>query len=170
MENSFHPADNPSAPPVARIIRSSFIRGLGGFGGRKNLQHDPRPVAPKIPNRAPDAVVSKATSPQQALLYRLSGDFNPLHADVDIAQSVGFERPILHGLCSFGFAVQTVLRSFPGIQVKAVSCRFSSPVLPGQVLTISMWRESPEWILFKVDVAGKAVLSDGFVQVFAARL
>ena len=163
MENTFH--DRNTNQPIARIVRSSFIRGLGGHGGRRTPQSDPRPVAPKIPDRAPDAVVVRPTSESQAALFRLSGDYNPLHIDNNIAQMVGFPRPILHGLCSFGFAAHTVLRTFPDVQVRSVSCRFSSPVLPGQELKVEMWRHGSEWILFRVSVGSKVVLTDGFVQI-----
>jgi hypothetical protein len=169
MEQTYYPESNPNGPYVAKIIRSSFIRGLGGHG-RKKLVNDPRPRIPKVPKRAPDAMVARQTLPTQALIYRLSGDFNPLHIDVNIAKMVGFERPILHGLCSFGFAVNAVLRSFPNVAVKSVSCRFSSPVLPGQELVTHIWKEGAEWLLFEVYVGKKQVLGGGAVQIAAAKL
>ena len=167
METTFHADKSAHSPAIARLVRSSFIRGLGGHGGRKRPQSDPRPKPPPQPSRAPDAVVVRPTLTTQALLYRLSGDYNPLHIDASIAQSVGFERPILHGLCSFGFAAHAVLRAFPGVDVRSVSTRFSSPVLPGDELRVEMWREGAEWILFRVLVGSKVVLSDGFVQIKA---
>jgi len=164
-ESKFFDKRNAHGPHVARIVRSSFIRGLGGFGGPKKLENDPRPAAPRIPKRAPDAVVEKPTAPTQALLYRLSGDYNPLHASVDVAQSVGFPRPILHGLCTFGIGTYAAMRAFPGVQVQSVRCRFSAPVLPGQTLRVSLWKEGPHWILFEVHVDNKKVLSDGAMQL-----
>lgn len=163
MEYTLHPKDRPNGPPVARLVRSTFIRGLGGHGPKK-LANDPRPAPPAKPSRAPDAVLVVPTERHQAMIYRLSGDFNPLHADPAVAQTVGFERPILHGLCSFGISVYAVVKSFPEVVVKSVQTRFSSPVLPGQRLEVKMWRE-PGWILFETAVEGKAVLSGGAVQI-----
>ncbi len=164
MENLYYPKDKPNGPAVARLIRSTFIRGLGGHG-RKKLVSDPRPAPPVLPNRAPDAVRVQKTTDHQALLYRLSGDYNPLHADPAIAQMVGFEKPILHGLCSFGFATQAVLSAFPGSNVKSVQTRFSSPVLPGATLETRMWKEGNEWILFETLADGKVALSGGAIQI-----
>ena len=102
-------------------------------------------------------------------MYRLSGDYNPLHADPDVAQMVGFERPILHGLCSFGFSMQAVLRTFPNVAVKSVQTRFSAPVLPGAELEVRMWREG-DWILFETYADKKQVLAGGGVQIASAKL
>jgi acyl dehydratase len=169
MESTFFRQDNPTGPPVARLVRSSFIRGLGGHG-RKKLAVDPRPTPPPQPARAPDAVRLQKTEKHQALLYRLSGDYNPLHADPKIAQMVGFEKPILHGLCSFGFSTQAVLSTFPNVVVKSVQTRFSSPVLPGATLETRMWREGPEWILFETLADGKVALTGGAIQVSSSKL
>ncbi len=106
---------------------------------------------------------------QKALLYRLSGDYNPLHADPNIAQMVGFEKPILHGLCSFGFSAQAVLKAFPNAVVRSVQTRFSSPVLPGAELEVRMWREG-EWILFETLADKKVVLAGGAVQLATSKL
>lgn len=171
-ESVFVDAADPSSAPFARLIRTSFIRGLGNHGGRKRLEKDPRPSCPSRPSRAPDVVEQEVIDEQQALLYRLSGDYNPLHADPNIAKSVGFERPILHGLCSLGHATRAVIRATQNgtaRQLKSVRCRFTNPVLPGQTLETRMWKEGHEWIVFECAVNGKVVL-DGAAQINASKL
>jgi hypothetical protein len=92
--------DKASGKLLAEVASVGFLRGDGGFGGPEGASRKPQP----IPERAPDASVEISTLPQSALIYRLSGDFNPLHADPDVARAAGFERPILHGLCTYGVA------------------------------------------------------------------
>lgn len=118
---------------------SLFLRGEGGFGG------DPGPKAANAaPERKPDHVVESQTLPQQALLYRLSGDKNPLHADPEFAKLGGFDRPILHGLCSFGIvckaAVDHALGGNPG-RVARYQARFAGVVFPGETIVTSLWEE-----------------------------
>jgi 3-hydroxyacyl-CoA dehydrogenase/3a,7a,12a-trihydroxy-5b-cholest-24-enoyl-CoA hydratase len=118
---------------------SLFIRGIGGFGGERG----PGGPVNTPPERAPDAVVSQATQPNQALLYRLtSGDRNPLHADPAFAAAGGFDRPILHGLCTFGFAARAVLRQYGGndpARFKSIQTRFTRHVFPGETIVTDMW-------------------------------
>ncbi len=118
---------------------SLFLRGEGGFGG------DPGPKDELArPTRDPDMVVESPTLPQQALLYRLLGDKNPLHADPQFAAFGGFERPILHGLCSYGIACKAVVDSMLGGNTAAVGgyrVRFAGVVIPGDTIVTSMWRE-----------------------------
>src|SRR5690606_4522023 len=93
---------------------------------------------------APEKVLELATLPQQALIYRLNGDMNPLHADPVLAQKVGFERPILHGLCSYGFAVHALLNlwcDYHPARIKSVDARFSAPVYPGETFVVETWRD-----------------------------
>jgi acyl dehydratase len=119
---------------------SSFIRGEGGFGGESGP-----PPGNEPPDRAPDDVVESPTLPQQALLYRLSGDKNPLHADPAMAALGGFDRPILHGLCSFGIACKAVVdHALKGdvTKVARYQVRFSGVVFPGETLVTSMWNEA----------------------------
>jgi acyl dehydratase len=116
-----------------------FLRGEGGFGGERG----PDKVY-EAPTRAPDHVVEKKTSPNQALLYRLSGDKNPLHADPGFAKMGGFDKPILHGLCSFGIACKSVVDAVCEGKVDRVarySARFAGVVFPGETLLTSMWKE-----------------------------
>ncbi len=121
-----------------------FIRGAGGFGGPRNPEGDEESslATEPLPTREPDEVVSYATRADQALLYRLSGDRNPLHSDPTFAKRAGFDRPILHGLCTYGFTgralLHTVCRSDPA-HFGAMRARFSKPTMPGDTLTISVW-------------------------------
>jgi acyl dehydratase len=121
-----------------------FIRGAGGFGGPRNPEGDAEGamVAEPLPAREPDEVVSYATRTDQALLYRLSGDRNPLHSDPTFAKRAGFDRPILHGLCTYGFTGRALLHAVCGsdpARFGAMRARFSKPTLPGDTLTVSLW-------------------------------
>jgi acyl dehydratase len=116
---------------------STFIRGEGGFGGDRGTG---QPW--ELPDRAPDHKVVQQTRPEQALLYRLCGDRNPLHADPAFAARGGFSRPILHGLCTYGFTGRALLQELCGsdpARFTSMSGRFSRPVLPGESLVISIW-------------------------------
>jgi 3-hydroxyacyl-CoA dehydrogenase/3a,7a,12a-trihydroxy-5b-cholest-24-enoyl-CoA hydratase len=146
---------------------SLFIRGLGGFGGERG----PSTAAAPPPDRAPDAVHRDKTSDNQALLYRLSsGDRNPLHADPAFAAAGGFDRPILHGLCTFGYAGRAVLRHFAGndpTRLKSIRARFSKHVFPGETIVTEMWRDDDGHILFQSKAAERdeIVLSNGVVEL-----
>jgi acyl dehydratase len=121
-----------------------FIRGAGGFGGPRNPEGDDETAlaAEPLPTREPDETVSYTTRTDQALLYRLSGDRNPLHSDPTFAKRAGFDRPILHGLCTYGFTgrglLHMVCASDPA-RFGAMRARFSKPTMPGDTLTISVW-------------------------------
>ena len=118
---------------------SLFLRGEGGFGGESGP-----PAGNEAPNRVPDGTVESKTLPQQALLYRLSGDKNPLHADPDFAKMGGFDRPILHGLCSFGVVCKAVVDHALGGDTGKVAryqARFAGVVFPGETIVTSFWRE-----------------------------
>jgi acyl dehydratase len=141
---------------LARASMSTFARGDGGFGG-ENLAGPP--VA-SIPERAPDHVCELGTLPQQALIYRLSGDYNPLHADPAIARAAGFERPILHGLATYGLAARAILRTlcdYDPRRLTGLDVRFSSPVYPGETVRFSMWRDERE-VRFEASVPARDVL------------
>lgn len=119
---------------------SIVARGDGGFGGPKGK--GPQPHRP--PRREPDLSCDIPTRPDQALLYRLTGDRNPLHADPSAAAAVGFERPILHGLCTFGIACKAVLQTicdYDHTLIQGFDARFSAPVLPGDTITTDMWQD-----------------------------
>lgn len=118
---------------------SIFLRGEGGFGGESGPKAGNHP-----PEREPDHVVESPTLPQQALLYRLAGDKNPLHADPEFAKMAGFERPILHGLCSFGVVCKAAVDTALDGDVEKVAryqARFAGPVFPGETIVTSLWRE-----------------------------
>ncbi|MGH7897378.1 MAG: MaoC/PaaZ C-terminal domain-containing protein [Candidatus Binatia bacterium] len=127
-------------------VFGTFARGEGGFGGDRGPS-GPRNVPPE---RKPDRVVEMKTQPQQALLYRLSGDMNPLHADPGFAKMGGFETPILHGLCTFGHVGRAVLQSYCAddpARFKDFEVRFSGVVYPGETIVTEMWEEKPGRVL-----------------------
>ncbi len=146
---------------------TSFVRGAGGFGGERGPSGDVN-VAP---DRKPDAVIEEKTHPNQALLYRLSGDINPLHADPNFATSFGFDKPILHGLCTFGFAARAVINAFSKGDprfFKSIKVRMADSVFPGETLVTEMWKESDTKIVFrtKVKERDKVVLSNSAVELY----
>ncbi len=142
-----------------------LVKGAGGWGGESGPKTD---VA--LPDRAPDATIEETTSLDQALLYRLSGDVNPLHADPTFAKNFGFAQPVLHGLCSFGFAGRHVIKAFakndPRL-LKSIRVRFADPVIPGETLVTEMWKDG-ERIVFrtKVKERDKVVLSNAVVELY----
>eukprot|EP01100_Stratorugosa_tubuloviscum_P015708 TRINITY_DN926_c0_g1_i3.p1 TRINITY_DN926_c0_g1~~TRINITY_DN926_c0_g1_i3.p1 ORF type:complete len:337 (-),score=170.82 TRINITY_DN926_c0_g1_i3:119-1129(-) len=155
---------------LVRCVSSIFIRGLGNFGGDRGPANEQF----NLPNRAPDAVATEPTNPFQALLYRLSGDYNPLHVDQEMASMVGFPKPILHGLCTYGFAARAVLKHFcdnDSNKFKSISARFSNPVLPGDTLVTEMWRQNDQ-VLFHVKVLERnlVVITNGIVQLQVANI
>jgi len=144
-----------------------FIREVGGWGG------DRGPSGPQNvpPERAPDHTVRYQTSPDQALLYRLSGDRNPLHSDPSFAAMGGFPKPILHGLCTYGFTgrglLHSVVGSDPG-RVDAIEARFASPVFPGEALTVHIWNTEPGQAVFATTAGegdtARTVLDQGLLR------
>ena len=147
----------------------AFARGEGGFGGERG------PSGPKNvpPDRPPDAVVAMPTLPQQALLYRLSGDMNPLHADPDFAKMGGYDRPILHGLCTFGHVGRAVLHGFcenDPSRLKALDVRFSGVVFPGETIVTEMWKNGPGQLIVqaKTKERGEIVISAASATVAEA--
>jgi len=160
--------DAESGAPVASVLHSSFCRADGGFGRSFGLL----PQATPCPNRAPDAKIDVVTRPEQALIYRLNRDRNPLHADPAYAARAGFDRPILHGLCTYGLAVRALLSTVAKGEVEAirsVECRFSRPVFPGETVRFQIWEEGDR-AFFRARVeargvtvldAGRALLGDG---------
>ena len=124
--------------PLFTRTRSIFARGDGGFGGATGPSPRPHP----LPQRPPDASRTRKTRPDQALLYRLNGDRNPLHADPALAREVGFPAPILHGLCTYGFACATLLEAacdHDHTRIAGLDARFSAPVYPGDAITTDLW-------------------------------
>jgi acyl dehydratase len=157
--------DAATGEPLVTSRSGAFIRGQGGFGG-------PRSTDPpwQLPDRAPDHQVVRETRPEQALLYRLSGDRNPLHVDPKFAARGGFSQPILHGLCTYGVTGRALLRVLcdgDPARFRSMSGRFTRPVLPGEPLTISIWREEgSDTALFQAArTDGEVVIDRGRVQI-----
>lgn len=158
--------DAASGEPLFDTTMSAFIRGEGGFGGDRGPS-GPRNVAPE---RDPDHSVTLQTRPDQALLYRLSGDRNPLHSDPQFAALAGFDRPILHGLCTFGFTGRALLKELCAddpARFTSIEGRFSSPVFPGEALTVRMWVDGGEAIFQTLGDDGRVVLDAGKAEFTA---
>ena len=133
--------DKASGAAVATLSQTTFCRGDGGFGGPP--REAPAPQA--LPERGPDLVCDLPTRPEMALIYRLSGDINPLHAEPGFAKAAGFPRPILHGLATFGVAGHAILKTLGGYdpaKITAMKGRFSAPVYPGETIRTEMWQEN----------------------------
>jgi acyl dehydratase len=145
--------------PLFRTRMTLFLGGAGGWGGERGPSTSEAP-----PEGKPDETVTYVTRPEQALLYRLNGDRNPLHSDPAYAQRAGFDRPILHGLCTYGFAGRAVLHTTADSdpdRVAALSARFAAPVFPGDTLHVDLWGSGGD-VRFAVRTdAGTVVLSDG---------
>jgi acyl dehydratase len=141
-----------------------FIRGAGGFGGERGPE-----ASNAAPDRAPDRSVEGQTLDIQAAIYRLSGDRNPLHIDPAFAKMAGYDRPILHGLCSFGFAGRAVLAEYCGndpARMLGMSVRFSGVVYPGDTIVTDMWDEGKGKILMQARTQdGRVVISNAAVEV-----
>lgn len=165
--------DPASGKPIAETLTTLVIRRSGGFGGRPGQ----RPAAPEIPDREPDARIALPTREDQALIYRLSGDRNPLHSDPWFARELaGFPKPILHGLCSYGVAGRALVAELgKGVaaNVTAIDARFTAPVFPGETLTTLIWRTAPGKAVFRTEVSApdgsdvRVALDDGAVEYVA---
>ncbi len=130
--------DKASGDLLCTLMSSTFARGDGGFGGPKDGAPEPH----QLPTRAPDLVHEADTRPDQAFIYALSGDRNPLHRDPKIARMAGFPRPILHGLCSYGTACRSVVSTvcdYDARKITGFDVRFSAPVFPGETIVTEMW-------------------------------
>jgi acyl dehydratase len=153
--------------PLFTTTMGAFIRGEGGWGG------DRGPSSRfEAPERAPDHEITYPTRTDQALLYRLSGDRNPLHSDPKFAALAGFPRPILHGLCTYGFTGRALLHALCGgdpARFRSMSGRFSSPVFPGEALTVRIWDASDGTAAFQtLGPDGRVVLDAGSAAYAAA--
>ena len=161
--------DAASGKLLATARSVSFLRGDGGFSERGQPSDPPQPQRLATPDSPPDRVCELTTRPESALIYRLSGDYNPVHADPAVARSAGFERPILHGLCSFGVTGHALLRTLCGwdaSRLKEIGCRFSAPVYPGETLRVEMWQRG-EQAQFRTKVVERnvVVLSHGSARI-----
>lgn len=133
--------ESGSGEPVATLTTTCFARAEGGCGGSLEAP----PALGAVPNRPPDHSMDIATRPDAALLYRLTGDRNPIHAEPEFARRGGFARPLLHGLCSFGITCRAVLETYADydpLRIASHQARFAAPVFPGETLTVDMWRDA----------------------------
>ena len=149
---------------ICKLVSTTFARGDGGFGG---------PESPKNemfkPEGDPDVVHEIKTKPDQALIFRLSGDYNPLHSDPNFAKTAGFKKPILHGMCTYGIACRSLVESVCEGEVKRLKkfdCRFSSPVYPGETIITEMWKDgSKVYYQSKVKERDKVVIKNGVSEI-----
>ena len=157
--------DEASGRPVATAEMVAFLRGDGGFS-KNGGGDEPVPAAPATPDAAPEVTIEMPTRADAAVLYRLSGDINPLHIDPAVAAKAGFPRPILHGLATYGNACRGILAKFCGhdaSRMKSIRARLTSPVYPGETLVLDCWRLGSEEIAFRASVKerGVQVLANG---------
>lgn len=157
-------ADDSQRSLIGRSRMSIFVRGAGGFGGARGAAD-----SYVLPDRAPDMRISYCTRPERALLYRLSGDRNRLHSDPEFARAHGFRRPILHGLCTYGFGCRALIETVCGgdpSRLLAMRGRFRHPVYPGDTLTSEIWRNADGEILFQIlDGSGNVAFGRGSAAV-----
>jgi acyl dehydratase len=159
VEMACESVDAATKKTLMKTRFSAFIRGEGGFGGERGPS-----ASGEMPSRKPDHEVTYETRADQALIYRLSGDRNPLHSDPSFAAMGGFDRPILHGLCTYGFTGRALLHTLCGSdpsRFRSMDGRFSKPVFPGEALTISMWVDGNECAFQTRNPAGDVVLDQG---------
>lgn len=158
-----------SGEPVATVRNTTFLRGDGGFGGSADAPQQPKPHP--IPDRAPDIVETLLTADNQAMIYRLSGDYNPLHVDPSVARAAGFDRPILHGLATYGVAGRALLKTLADnepARMRRIDARFSAPVFPGETIETAIWREGKgkgkAAFRCRVVERDRIVLNNGYVE------
>ena len=162
--------DEQTGEVLAKGRNVSFLRGDGGFSA-KGGRSDPGPEPlPGVPDRAADIEVSLPTLDRQALIYRLSGDYNVLHADPAVAQAAGFARPILHGLCTYGMAVHALLKTvckYDASGIRRVATRFTSPVTPGETVRFEFWDGGNGRFHLRANVDSRqaVVLNNGLIEL-----
>ncbi len=164
--NDLH--DAATGEHIASVYATAFNRNDGGFGGPGGS----RPPVQPTPERRPDHVVDLPTLPQAALLYRLNGDDNPLHAEPAVAIGAGFDRPILHGLCTFGVAGHALPKAVCGYdpaKLRSMRVRFSSPVYPGETIRTEIWNEGEGRFAFRCSAIEleRIVITGGLMQLRA---
>ena len=154
--------DAASGDLLSTMGNVAFLRGDGGFGGKSEGAPKPRAVPP---DRAADHSVALTNMPNQALIYRLSGDYNPLHSDPEIAAVAGFHRPILHGLCHYGMAGRALIKALCGddpSRLQRLDARFTSPVFPGEPLHVEIWNIAAGDASFRVVASERHVIVQDF--------
>ena len=160
--------DQASGELLCSMSSTTFCRADGGFGGPSSPTRAPH----EVPGRAPDFTCELPTLPQSALIYRLSGDYNPLHADPAVAASVGFKQPILHGLCTYGVAGHALLKTLCGYdpaRLRRMDLRFSAPVFPGETIRTEIWKDAAGRASFRARVVERdlIVLNNGLAEYLA---
>ena len=157
---------------IAEVRQIVFLRDDGGFSGDGGLSDPPPAALPAIDADLgpPHRTVELATLTQAALIYRLSGDLNPLHADPETARAAGFDRPILHGLCTYGMAARALLGTYldhDTSRLQRLAARFTAPVFPGETLTFQFWKRSENEIAFRarIDARDAIVLNNGIAEI-----
>jgi acyl dehydratase len=160
--------DQASGARIATVRQTTFCRGDGGFGGPLRTA----PPVHAIPDRAPDLTCDLPSRPEAALIYRLSGDPNPLHVDPAVARAAGFPRPILHGLATFGTSCHAILKCLAGddpARLTAMAGRYSAPVFPGETIRTEMWRDGAV-VSFRARVVERDVvaINNGRVELAAS--
>jgi acyl dehydratase len=163
-----HVVNSANGELLATLTQSAVLRGDGGFGGPREWAEAPKPQP--IPESAPDDRIILSSRPESALIYRLCGDYNPLHADPAVASAAGFTRPILHGLALYGMAGHAVLKArcdYDPARLERLDCRFSSPVYPGESITTEIWNLGRHRFAFRCSVAERnvVVLNNGYAEV-----
>ena len=159
-------SDAETGEKICTLTASTFCRGDGGFGGGPS---SPSPKPHALPDRDPDGAIDMPTMPQAALIYRLSGDYNPLHADPAVATKAGFERPILHGLCTFGVACHALVKALCDYRPERLvrqDVRFSAPVYPGEAMRVEYWRDGGQ-VSYRAKVVERdvVVLNNGYAEI-----
>lgn len=158
-------SDVATGEDICTLVTTILARGNGGFGGERKAT----PKTDIIPSSEPDMVCDLPTLPQQALIYRLSGDFNPLHASPAVARNAGFKAPILHGLCTMGVATHALIKSccdYDTSRFKRMRLRFSAPVYPGETIRTEIWRNGNEMAFrCKSLEQDKVVINNGYLLV-----
>lgn len=149
--------DRDTGERLGTVQQTAFCRGDGGLGG----EIVPAPKPHPLPGRAPDATVELHISPRAAQIYRLSGDYNPLHVDPGFAAEAGFGRPILHGLSTYGHVCRAIMKR-RGIDafMRMMDCRFTAPVYPGETMTADLWQDGPV-TSFRARVGDRTVIDNG---------
>jgi acyl dehydratase len=162
--------DQSSGATLAEVRQVSFLRGDGGFSATDGISDPPPEALGAVPDRVADLQWEVRSPPQAALIYRLSGDSNALHADPEVAAKAGFARPILHGLATYGMACYATLRAASGndaARLNRLATRFTAPVYPGEAVQFEFWRESENLLRLRarVDARGVVVLNNGIVEL-----
>ncbi|RJG02911.1 MaoC/PaaZ C-terminal domain-containing protein [Noviherbaspirillum sedimenti] len=162
-------SEKQSGSLLATVSQVVFCRGNGGYSANGQPSDELTAAPPVIPLTPPDSICDLGTRPEMALIYRLSADYNPLHADPAVAKAAGFPRPILHGLATFGVAAHALLKSCCGYEaarLQAISTRFSAPVFPGETIRSEIWQRGKQ-VFFRSRVLERdlVVLNNGVAEL-----